>query len=341
MSKKIVCFGEILMRLKTPEHLRFNQASSLELTYGGGEANVSVSLANYGQHVYFVTKVPDNPFGNAVISTLKYYNVNTDFILKGGERLGVYFLEAGAAQRPSKVVYDRANSALSQVKPGEINWRNIFQDASWFHFTGITPALSDSTSEVTLEAVTVAKELGVTVSTDLNYRKKLWSTEKANKVMSKLAQYVDIAMSNEEDAEKVFGMKAENSNVTSGEITYTSYMDVAEKLVKKFKFKMVAISLRESISASDNNWSILLYDGDKFYQAPRYKMHIVDRVGGGDSFAAGLIYALINNNDLQYAVNFAAAASCLKHSISGDFNLVSKDEVENLMEGDGSGRVQR
>lgn len=341
MASKVVCFGEIMLRLSTPGYKRFVQCDSFDVTYGGGEANVAVSLANYGLDVYYVTKLPDNSIGDAARNHLRRYGVETDYIVRGGERLGIYFLETGASQRPSKVVYDRKYSAISLIKRGEVDWKKVFERAQWFHFTGITPALSDNAAEVTLEAVKIAKEMGLTVSCDLNYRKKLWSTDKARKVMSELVKYVDISIGNEEDAEKVFDIKAENSDITSGELNEEGYKQAARQLVEKFNLKMAAITLRESYSASDNGWSVMLYDGKEFYMSRKYKVHIVDRVGGGDSFAGGLIYSLINGFDCQKAIEFAAAASCMKHTIPGDFNMVMTDEVEKLMEGDGSGRVQR
>ncbi|SFH24671.1 2-dehydro-3-deoxygluconokinase [Desulfotomaculum arcticum] len=341
MSKKIVTFGEIMLRLATPGYQRITQASDFEVTYGGGEANVAVSLANYGFEAYFVTKLPPNEVGEACRNYIRRFGVHTDYINMGGERLGIYFLETGAAQRPSKVVYDRANSAISKVQKGEFDWATTFDGAELFHFTGITPALSDSAAEVTMEAVQAAKSAGVLVSCDLNFRKKLWSPEKANKVMSELMQYVDIAVGNEEDAEKVFGIKAENTDIHAGKLDDSGYREVAQKLVEKFDFQKVAITLRESYSAFDNGWSALLYDGKEFYNSRKYNIHVVDRVGGGDSFCGGLLYGLLSGMDNQTALNFAVAASCLKHSIPGDFNLVSKAEVENLMSGDGSGRVQR
>lgn len=341
MAKKVVTFGEIMLRLATPGYLRFTQASTFEATYGGGEANVAVSLANYGLDAHFVTKLPKNEIGEACRNFVRRMGVNTESIKMDGKRLGIYFLESGASQRPSKVVYDRAGSAISEVKPGEFNWDEIFQGAEWFHFTGITPALSDSAAEATLEAVQAAKKNGLTVSCDLNFRKKLWTPEKANQVMSKLMEYVDIAIGNEEDAEKVFGIKADNTDIHAGQLDDSGYRQVAQKLVERFGFQKVAITLRESFSAFDNGWSAMLYDGKEFYKSKRYNIHIVDRVGGGDSFAGGLIYGLISGMDNQRALEFAVAASCLKHSISGDFNMVSVAEVENLMGGDGSGRVQR
>lgn len=330
-----------MLRLTPPNHLRFIQTQSFDVAYGGGEANVAVSLANYGEDAYFVTKVPDNPIGQAAINELRRYGVNTDFIKRGGERLGIYFNEIGASQRPSLVVYDRAHSSISEADPEDFNWDEILKGAKWFHFTGITPALGDNVAKACLDAVKTAKNYGVTVSCDLNYRKKLWSTQKANKVMSELMKYVDVSIGNEEDAEKVFGIKAGESDVTKGELCEEGYKEVAKKLQEKFSLKGVAITLRESFSASDNGWSAMYYDGKEFYKSRRYKVHIVDRVGGGDSFGGGLIYALSNGYEPQDAVEFAVAASCLKHTIVGDFNQMTKQEVENLVEGDGSGRVQR
>lgn len=341
MAKKVVCFGEVMLRLSSPGYKRIVQSDYFNVTYGGGEANVAVSLANYGLDSYFVSKFPENPLGDAARNHLRRFGVNTDYIIRGGERLGIYFLETGASQRPSKVVYDRANSAISEIRPGEIDWEKVFEGAEWFHFTGITPALSDNAAEVTLEAAKKAKEMKLTVSCDLNYRKKLWSTEKANKVMSNVIKYVDVAIGNEEDAEKVFGIRAKDSDITTGELDKEGYKQVAKRLVDDYGIKIVAITLRESYSASDNGWSVLIYNGKDYYISKQYKVHIVDRVGGGDSFAGGLIYSLINGFEYKDAVEFAAAASCLKHTIPGDFNLVSVDEVRNLMEGDGSGRVQR
>ena len=341
MSKKVITFGEIMLRLSPPNYKRFIQADSFDVTYGGGEANVAVSLANFGLDAYYVTKLPNNPLGDAALSYLRQFGVKTDYIIRGGDRLGIYFLEIGAAQRPSKVVYDRANSSIAKAKVGDFNWDKIFKDAIWFHFTGITPALSDSASELTLEAVKKAKEMDVKVSCDLNYRGKLWSQEKANKVMTQLMDYVDVALGNEEDAEKIFGIKAPKSDVTSGKLSEEGYRFVAKKLIKRFNFNLVAITLRESYSASDNGWSALIYDGKDFYTSTKYKIHIVDRVGGGDAFAGGLIYSLINGKEPKEALEFAVAAACLKHTIPGDFNMVDADEVRSLQKGNVSGRVQR
>jgi 2-dehydro-3-deoxygluconokinase len=338
---KVVCFGEIMLRLSPPGYQRFVQANSFDVVYGGGEANVSVSLANYGIDTAFVTRLPDNPIGQAAVNELRRYGVNTNFIARGGERIGIYFLEKGASQRPSKVVYDRKNSSISTAKFGDFDWDKIFDGAEWFHFTGITPALGDNVAELTLEACKKAKEKGLTVSCDLNFRKNLWTSEKACKVMGGLMKYVDICIANEEDAEKVFGIKADDTDITGGKLSYEGYKKVAKRLRDKFDFKKVAITLRGSISASDNNWAAMLYDGGEFYFSRNYSIHIVDRVGGGDSFGAGLIYAIINGYTPQDAIEFAVAASCLKHSIEGDFNHVTLSEVKVLMAGDASGRVQR
>lgn len=339
--KKIVTFGEIMLRLQTPNFQRFIQAQSFDATYGGGEANVAVSLANYGHNAFYVTKLPKNPIGDACLAELRKNGVKTDYIARGGERLGIYFVEKGASQRASNVVYDRAYSSISAATEADFNWDEIFSGADWFHFTGITPALGDDAAKLTLAACKAAKEKGVSVSCDLNFRKKLWSSQKANEVMSALMPYVDVVIANEEDAEKVFGIKADDTNITGGHLSDEGYKDVCKQLVAKFGFKKVAITLRESISASVNNWSALLYDGSSFYKSKKYEMNVIDRVGGGDSFGGGLIYGLLEGYDMQDTIEFAVAASCLKHSIEGDFNLVSVDEVKNLAKGDGSGRVQR
>lgn len=341
MSKRVVTFGEIMLRLSPPGYLRFTQASSFDVVYGGGEANVAVSLANFGIDVAFVTRLPKNPIGDAAINELRRYGVDTRYIARGGSRIGIYFMEKGASVRPSNVVYDRAHSAISEAKVGDIDWRAAFEGAEWFHFTGITPALGDNVAELVEEGCKIAKERGLTVSCDLNYRKKLWSSEKAGKVMGNLMHYVDVVIANEEDAEKVFGIKAPESNVIAGQLNIEGYKYVARELYNRFNLKMVAITLRESLSASDNNWSGMLYDGKEYYFSKKYKLHIVDRVGGGDAFGAGFIYSLITGKDLQSALEFAVAASALKHTIEGDFNQVSVQEVETLMKGDASGRVQR
>jgi len=335
----VVTFGEIMMRLATPGFLRFSQASHLELTYGGGEANVAVSLTNYGIPAWFVTRLPKNDMGQRAINELRGLGVGTEFIVRGGERIGIYFLESGASQRASKVTYDRAHSAIAGIKPGDIDWDNVFAGSKWFHWTGITPALSDSAAAVTREACIAAKKNGLTISTDLNYRKKLWSREKAGEVMGGLMEYVDVCIANEEDAESVFGIKG--AEVTSGQIEHGQYEDVARQLTERFGFKQVAITLRESFSASHNGWSAMLYTGGKSYFSRRYDIAIVDRVGGGDSFGGGLIYASLRGDGPEKAINFAVAASCLKHTIPGDYNRVTLEEVETLAGGDASGRVQR
>lgn len=341
MGKKVVTFGEIMLRLAPEGYYRFIQADKYCATYGGAEANVAVSLSNYGKKVRFVSKLPENEIGQAAINSLRQYGVDTSSIVRGGERIGIYFLEKGASQRASKVIYDRAKSSIATAKENDFNWEVIFEDAEWFHFTGVTPALSDELTCICVEACKIAKAKGITVSCDLNYRKKLWSKEKANKTMKKLSEYIDICIANEEDAEAVFGIKASNSDVISGRVNEEGYKEVAKELAKRFGFSKVAITLRSSISASDNKWTSMLYDGDNYYFSKSYIMHIVDRVGGGDSFGAGLIYAFLNDYSCQDAIEFATAASCLKHSIEGDFNQVSVDEVKKLADGDASGRVQR
>lgn len=338
---RVVCFGEIMLRLSPSGYKRFVQAESFEATYGGGEANVSVSLANYGLDAAFVTRLPDNPLGQAAINELRRYGVNTGHISRGGDRIGIYFLEKGASQRPSKVVYDRKFSSISTAKTGDFDWNRIFDGAEWFHFTGITPALGDNVAELTLEACKAAKSKGLTISCDLNFRKNLWTSEKAGLVMGELMKYVDVCIANEEDAEKVFGIKADDTDITGGKLSHEGYKKVARELMDRFGFKKVAITLRGSISASDNNWAAMLFDGDGFYFSKNYPIHIVDRVGGGDSFGAGLIFAFISGYGPQEAIEFATAASCLKHSVEGDFNHATLSEVKALMAGDGSGRVQR
>jgi 2-dehydro-3-deoxygluconokinase len=341
MPNKIVTFGEIMLRLTPPNYHRFVQANSFDVTFGGGEANAAVSLANYGENAYFVTKVPDNPIGQACINFIRKHGVNTDNIFRGGERLGIYYNEIGASQRPSVVVYDRSHSSIAEARPNEFDWEKIFDGGQWFHFTGITPALGDNMAEACLDAIKTAKKMNLTVSCDLNYRKKLWTTDKARKVMTGLMEYVDYSIGNEEDAEKVFGIKAGTSDVSKGELCDEGYKYVAKQLVNNFALKGAAVTLRESFSASDNGWSAIYYDGNEFYKSKRYKIHVVDRVGGGDSFAGGLIYGLCNRYPLEYAVEFAVAASCLKQTIVGDFNQITLKEVETLMKGDASGRVQR
>jgi 2-dehydro-3-deoxygluconokinase len=345
MNKKIVTFGEIMLRLATPEHQRFSQAVSLCASYGGGEANVAVSLANYGMKAEFVTRLPQNDLGQAVIMDLRKHNVLTDNIIFGGERLGIYFLETGSVSRPSKVIYDRAHSSVSEIKPGMIKWDAVFENAVWFHWTGITPAISQGAAEVCLEAVKAARNKGLTVSCDLNFRKNLWKWGKsAGEVMPELVKQCDIILGNEEDAEKVFGIKPDKTDISAGKVESTEFESVCKKIREMFPdAKKIIITLRGSISADHNTWSGIFYNGDRFFRAPVYQItHIVDRVGGGDSFMGGLIYGLLTwPGDDQKALNFAVAASCLKHTIHGDFNLVSVAEVEQLMKGDASGRVVR
>lgn len=341
MSKRVITFGEIMLRLAPEGYYRFVQAENYGATYGGGEANVAVSLANYGLDAAFVTKLPKHEIGQAGVNSLRRFGVDTSYITRGGDRVGIYFLEKGASQRPSKVIYDRAGSSIAAATTDDFDWDQIFQGAEWFHFTGITPALGDNVTEICLEACKKAKEKGITVSCDLNYRNKLWSKEKAGQVMGELCKYVDVCIANEEDASDVFGIKAANTDVTSGKVNHEGYKDVAKQLAERFGFSKVAITLRGSISANDNNWAAMLYDGSDFYFSKSYLMHIVDRVGGGDSFGGGLIYACLNDFAAQQTIEFAVAASCLKHSVEGDFNQVSVDEVMKLAGGDGSGRVQR
>ena len=341
MAKRVITFGEIMLRLAPEGYYRFVQANSFGATYGGGEANVAVSLANFGIDTAFVTKLPAHEIGQAAVNELRKFGVDTSRIVRGGNRIGIYFLEKGASQRPSKVIYDRAHSAIAEASPEDFDWNEIFQNADWFHFTGITPALNDTLAAICLEACKKAKELGLTVSCDLNYRNKLWSREKAGQVMSELCKYVDVCIANEEDAADVFGIRAANTDVTKGAVSHEGYKDVAKQLAGRFGFSKVAITLRESLSASDNNWAAMLYDGTEFYFSKKYAVHIVDWVGGGDSFGGGLIYACLNQYDPQSTIEFAAAASCLKHSVEGDMNMVSVSEVQKLAGGDGSGRVQR
>jgi 2-dehydro-3-deoxygluconokinase len=344
MSKKVVTFGEIMMRLTPPGMLRLTQTTSFDVTFGGGEANVAASLAHYGVPVDFVTRLPANDLGDACLQFLRGHGIGTDKIVRGGERLGIYFLEMGAAQRGSKVVYDRAYSSIATIEPGMIDWRAVFADADWFHWTGITPAIAAGTAAVCLEAVQTAREMGLTVSCDLNYRKKLWRWgKKAGEVMAELVSLCDVAVGNEEDAAQVFGIHAPDTDVIAGKVEADKYRSVCEQLNERFpSLKTIAITLRGSLSASHNTWSGVLWDNGRFYIGTTYDItHIVDRVGGGDAFVGGLIYGLRTYDDRQRALEFAIAASCLKHSIYGDFNLVTVDEVEKLMAGDASGRVSR
>ena len=342
---KVITFGEIMLRLSTPGYLRFSQARQFDATFGGGEANVAVSLANFGVDVGFVTRFPDNDIARSCIRDRRSYGVDTGSCITGGDRLGIYFLETGAVARPSKVVYDRAGSSIATIEPGMIDWDKVLEGAEWFHWTGITPALSQGAADVCLEAVRAANRLGLTVSCDLNYRKNLWKYgKKASEVMPALVEGCDIILGNEEDADKVFGIKPEGFDVTAtgGQVDQKRFQSVGEQLMAKFpRAKKVIITLRGSINANHNTWGGVLWNGTTLYESPRYDItHIVDRVGGGDSFMGGLIYGLLNFDD-QKALNFAVAASCLKHTIYGDYNLVTVAEVENLMKGDGSGRVSR
>jgi 2-dehydro-3-deoxygluconokinase len=343
--KKVVTFGEIMLRLASPGYLRFSQSTQLEATFGGGEANVAVSLANYGIPASFVSRLPKNDIGDWAIQNLRKYNVQTQDILRGGERVGIYFLETGAVARASKVVYDRAGSAIADIQPGMLDWEAIFKDANWFHWTGITPALSEGAAATCLEGIKMANKLGITVSTDLNFRKNLWKYGKtADEVMPELVAGCDVILGNEEDAEKVFHIQPEGVDVTAGHVEAAAYESVCRQLVKKFpRAKKVIITLRGSINANHNTWAGTLFNGEQIFFSPQYDItHIVDRVGGGDSFMGGLICGLLTYpDDDQQALNFAVAASCLKHTIYGDFNLVTVDEVKNLMKGDGSGRVSR
>ncbi len=341
---KTVTFGEIMLRLSPPGYKRFVQAQSFDATFGGGEANVAVSLANYGLESYFVTKLPENEIGQACLNHVRRYGVGADYIERGGDRLGTYFLEYGASQRPSKVIYDRADSAVNTLSPDELDWTEIFEDASWFHWTGITPALSETPRQTLRAALEAASDAGVTVSCDLNYRSKLWSVEKARSVMRPFMEHVDVCIANEEDADRSLGMEAGETDVEAGELDEEGYADLARRLKDEYDFETVAITLRESFSASMNGWSAMLHDDEECeepYRTDRYEIDLVDRVGGGDSFSGGLIYGLLSKENTQDAVEFAAAASCLKQTIPGDFNLVSPEEVEQLAQGPGSGRVER
>ena len=338
---KVVTFGEIMLRLAPEGYLRFTQADKFGVVYGGGEANVSVSLANYGLDSAFVTKLPAHEIGQSAINALRRYGVDTSMVVRGGDRVGIYFNEKGASQRPSKVIYDRAGSSIATAKPEDFDWVKIFEGVDWFHFTGITPALGQNVADICLEACKAAKAAGVKISCDLNFRKKLWTREQAQKTMTELCKYVDVCISNEEDAHDVFGIDAENTDIAGGKLNHEGYKSVARQLAEKFGFEKVAITLRSSISANDNDWAALLYDGKDYCFSKSYHMHIVDRVGGGDSFGGGLIYSCLMGYSTQDAVEFAVAASCLKHSIEGDFNAVSVAEVQALAGGNGTGRIQR
>ncbi len=338
---RAVCFGELMLRLTPNLYDRFLQSEKFNATFGGGEANVSVSLANYGVDASFVSKLPTHEIGQMVVNSLRKFGVDTKDIVRGGDRVGVYYLEKGASVRGSKVIYDRAGSSIATAKAEDFDWEKILDGADWFHFTGITPALGKDVAEITLEALKVAKAKGITVSCDLNYRKKLWTKAEACETMTKLMPYVDVCIANEEDAADVFGIEAEGTDVNAGKLNHEGYKSVAKQLADKFGFKHVAITLRESISANDNNWAAMLYDGKEYCFSEKYALHIVDRVGGGDSFGGGLIYAMLQGKSTQDAIEFAVAASALKHTIEGDYNLVSVSEVEALIKNGGSGRVQR
>ncbi len=341
---KVVTMGEIMLRLSTPNFERYIQADEFDVHYGGGEANVAVSLANFGHETQFVTALPKNPIGDCAVAALRKYNVGTKFIARQGERVGIYFLESGSAMRPSSVVYDRAHSSISTAKAADFDFDAIFEGVDWFHFTGITPAVSDSAAELTEAACKAAKKHNVKISCDLNFRKKLWTSEKAQKIMSNLMQYVDVCIGNEEDADKVLGFKPGKTDVTTGELELKGYVDIFNQMCDKFHFQYVISSLRESHSASNNGWSACIMDGKtrEFYHSKKYSITpIVDRVGGGDSFAAGLVCGLLDGKDMKAAIEFAVAGSALKHTIPGDFNHVTRAEVETLAGGDASGRVQR
>ena len=338
---KVVTFGELMLRLAPNGYYRFFQNDQLQATFGGGEANVAVSLANFGFDSSYVTKLPSHAIGQSAVNSLRYFGVDTSKIVRGGDRVGIYYLEKGASQRGSVCIYDRAHSAIAEAAPSDFDWDSIFEGADWFHFTGITPALGGNLVEICKQACIAAKAHGVKVSCDLNYRGKLWTRDEARAAMSELCKYVDVCISNEEDAKDVFGIEAEGTDIYGGKLNHDGYKSVAKQLADKFGFEKVAITLRTSISASDNDWAGMLYDGEDYYFSKSYSLHIVDRVGGGDSFGAGLIYALLSGKDSKSAIEFAVAASALKHSIEGDFNRIGVAEVEKLAGGDGSGRVQR
>ena len=341
MAKRIVTFGELMLRLAPNGYYRFFQNDQMQATFGGGEANVAVSLANYGMDASFVTKLPTHAIGQGAVNSLRALGVDTKDIVRGGERVGIYYLEKGASQRGSVCIYDRAYSAIQLAKREDFDWDKIFEGADWFHFTGITPAIGGDLVNICLDACKAAKAKGVKISCDLNYRGKLWTREEARKAMTELCKYVDVCISNEEDAKDVFGIEAENTDIYGGKLDKEGYKSVAKQLMDNFGFEKVAITLRSSISANDNDWAAMLYDGENYCFSKEYHLHIVDRVGGGDSFGGGLIYALLSGKDTQAAVEFAVAASALKHSIEGDYNRVSVSEVEKLAGGDASGRVQR
>ncbi len=338
---KVITFGEIMLRLSPAGTGRFVQSDAFDVIYGGGEANVAVSCANYGDEAYFVSKLPAHEIGQAAVNSLRRYGVNTDYIARGGDRVGIYYCETGSAMRPSKVIYDRAGSAIAEADPADFDFDKIMEGADWFHWSGITPAISDKAAELTKLACQAAKRHGVTVSCDLNYRKKLWTTEKAQSIMTPLMEYVDVCITNEEDAEKCLGFKPD-SDVEAGNTDASGYHAIFTQMMEKFGFTLMASTLRESYSASDNGWKALIYDGNEFYESKHYRITpIVDRVGGGDSFSGGLIHGMLKFKDPKKALEFAVAASALKHEIYGDYNLVSEEEALALAEGNANGRVQR
>ena len=343
--KKVVTFGEVMLRLATPGYSRFNQANQFIATFGGGEANIAVSLANYGIPVQFITRLPENDIATSCVQELRGLGVDTDKIVYGGDRMGIYFLESGAVSRPSKVIYDRANSAIAEIKTGMIDWKEVFKDAKWFHWTGITPAISQTAADVCFEAIEAANKMGVTVSTDLNYRKNLWKYGRAaREVMPVLVEGCDVILGNEEDAAMSLDIHPDNIDVTQGQVDADAYLSVSKKIMERYpRCKKVITTLRGSVNANHNSWSGVIYDGKELFKSRTYQItHIVDRVGGGDSFMGGLIYGLLTyKDDLQKALDFAVAASCLKHTIYGDYNRVTAQEVEKLMSGDASGRISR
>ncbi len=340
---KVITFGEVMVRLQPYNYERFVQADHLEFTFGGGEANVAVSLANYGVDVAYVTKLPTHAIGQAAVNSLRRFGVDTSLITRGGNRVGIYYNEKGASQRGSVCIYDRAHSAIQEATTADFDWDKIFDGVEWFHFTGITPALGPNVVDICKEACKTAKAKGIKISCDLNYRGKLWTRDQARAAMTELCQYVDVCISNEEDAKDVFGIEAEATDIYGGSLNHEGYKSVAKQLADKFGFEMVAITLRESHSAFDNGWSAMLYNvaKDEYCFSKKYDLHIIDRVGGGDSFGGGLIYSILSGKDTQAAVEFAVAASALKHSIEGDYNMMTVAEVEKLAGGDGSGRIQR
>lgn len=338
---KVVTFGEIMLRIEPEGYYRFVQSDKMTTTFGGAEANVAVSLANFGIDSFFVTKLPIHEIGQCAVNYLRRFGVNTSYITRGGSRVGIYFNERGASQRPSKCIYDRSGSSIAQCVATDFDWDKIFEGANWFHLTGITPALGGMLPLICIEACKKAKEKNIPVSIDLNYRSKLWTKEQAKETMEKIAPYADVCIANEEDARDVFNIEADDTDVENGKLNKEGYKTVAKKLVEKYGFKKVAITLRTSINANINRWSALYYDGTEYYFSREHEMIIVDRLGGGDSFCAGLIYSILNGKNAVQTVEFASAASCLKHSVEGDFNMVSAQEVELLASGNATGRIQR